>query len=1752
MKKKLIFIIFSVLLVMIAMVYMAIHINNSQQKAFSKAGYILNNETASSNKTDNKTVKYYFNENESYKNSLDETIEFQDTNGNKVKVNESSFVHYNDESISLLKKGVILNLEELNSEVPKYYNLFEGTVLENVNSTYYVDNLGKKIKFKKFIVRVSDNKYLLVSDSIKLNLETDKTIEVKSNYVELNFVEKGIVRIENQEATYQTIATNATIDLGNDITLNLDNQYFYYAKDAKINLNQIVIDSDDNVDITPLDKETESPVVDDTNDNNPGTGNNNENTGDNESGAAGGTTIVEEEVKENTLTLPTAIINDMVVTSNKLEASIKISDKDSLVTGKSLTTVTENSTGKIVYSNEGDEGTYGIDLSVENLNPETTYNLVTRITYKKNDIEYTMDVVSQLFTTESLGVSINKDYYSYNELSFYVKFDDYSKVKSADVVLSSTTGEILKTVTVTDVTAKLDLGEQVVFDELSPNKKYTVTVNNILYDNYVVSDDYAVEISAKTLKKRPSMGEINFNIDKKNGLFSLKMNNVIDPNNGIESYRYEIYDARTLTTDPTPITTIDKSNTASVDLKVDNATIYRSIPYVFRVVAEFYDNEKYIEYTTGYSDTMRMDGVEAPSISWKADDITFERISGNITINDPGSTVDMDKQMTIVYTNSIGTTNSFTTAGNSIIPFDVNNLRANETYTISVYASVNLQDDNPTVDKYHIGSIIVKTKPTNPFDTMFEPDTNNVDSAFYIRAKLLNISEADNTLESNTLTGITFTLYEGTTASGKIVKTVKKVDRDLREYYSDLKDAYYNSTFVLNPDFFGLKNSDLTSDYYTIVISNAYDYTDFKNEIKINNSTVTVKSNGFIPDLPTDIANAISYDLIRNKDAGEKYDSSLDANTIVGIKIKANYDNAKRYAKWINYQVYDADTNKKLSDYDTRYTIGEDGNIDYVTFWLDKGTAFDAVDTKMCRGHNYYFTYDAALDLNYDGVPDTRYPSNDSIKLKSEIISVPKQAAKVTTYPSTSTNNTMTFKYTYSDVDSALLDNKIYATIASSTISTGTQVDEKVLYQTNATKGNITFENLSLGYLEIFSQQALIKKAASVTKQRYIYQYFESTKTISQLSYSVMLDVNRIIVSINNYNSVQDSIRRITALKLTFNCDGKKVVKDYVQLVGDSAVVDMYDLSEFVGKPVTLQVEAYYDSGVTGYDTNCKYYALQSISNEYGGGEYFSINSLNNLVGSTEAMGSIYQKDMTSSKIELTNMATKRTVSIDNKADSGGFSYNYEYMLLKELKTIELSGDASSNFVFNQIIPGISLKDENDFDQIAPTIRTVSFKADIYGFGYSNIKDSTIYMQLFTTDENGLSLTEVDTFSYTLEQLNSQIEVKDLLPKQNYAMQFYAYIDDGKGNFEKKRLYDLDDNTDNKTYYFKTLSSVKISNVNARYTAIAYDNKYISLSYSLDRIMGYDKIRYKIYKRVYNAELDSFEFVLMNTQIADEVGFKESMMAKIPCNPGSEFVFGSQYRITITPIVELTLDGVTTEVELEQPGDLTFNLTALHNPYIGISSSVSSDDSTSMGSGLDFRVNVYDTDKVIVNGTYRITITDSDGNDITPISYAGRDFSISSYNRVFTVNNLEQGKTYLFNVIYNSDNINNIISAKEITKTYRATSLNSEAIDVGSVTSVANSSIKNKIDLNFINSYRLTKIDQIRYSIYNSSDGSSQDNELLFKPEQKKIDNNTIIYSLTLPELLPSGGIYYIQIQFINDGVVINESTVEHTYIPEN
>ena len=101
MKFKNFLILFVGVLLVGGITYLGIRYTSNSQKTFYSEGYIL-----SFNKSNSKSTRYNFSNDTNYKISYDNEISFLDVLDDNVRVPNTSFVHYNDGSISLLKKAL--------------------------------------------------------------------------------------------------------------------------------------------------------------------------------------------------------------------------------------------------------------------------------------------------------------------------------------------------------------------------------------------------------------------------------------------------------------------------------------------------------------------------------------------------------------------------------------------------------------------------------------------------------------------------------------------------------------------------------------------------------------------------------------------------------------------------------------------------------------------------------------------------------------------------------------------------------------------------------------------------------------------------------------------------------------------------------------------------------------------------------------------------------------------------------------------------------------------------------------------------------------------------------------------------------------------------------------------------------------------------------------------------------------------------------------------------------------------------------------------------------------------------------------------------------------------------------------------------------------------------------------------------------------------------------------------------------------
>lgn len=608
--KKYVFFIVSIGVILAGLLFYNVYnVQKENMKNFEEPGYILQSASGQTQKID----KYYFNANEEYKVKNNQKVIFKDTSGDEVTTTKDNFIHYNNGAISSLKKGVLINLANIDQDPITYYSIAANQIVKKQSENYYINHLNNKLQFKNLIWKISDTKYLIAGSAMTVTFDDGTTKEI-NGYIELEYLDNQIIKLYNQEIIYQTISSKVNIKMPENIEINLQSKAVNKNGETKMNLANMVIDSDDNVEIveeTKEDKYKENKVEEslqneiDTenvdneeignnqnqnNQNGNGNGTNNQNgqdsqtgtnvegnvqdgnAGEGQNGGSGG--IVEEEVKDlPELVAPVFKVESFDVDSISLNAQITIQDDEARLVREPYIKILDNATGKNVYAKEEALGTYNIDIAVSTLSPETDYTLVIESAYDVDGITYTKNFVYKIFRTKSVGIRYEKDVFTNNSLKFRVSVDPDSKVKSAEMSLISPTGTVEQTVEVGNGT---QAGETAEFIGLNSNTDYKIRIANVLYNGQIISNGFEQEKTFKTLKNKPQIVGPEYEIDKRESTFRLNITNVIDQDNGIQGYRYEIYDTRN-DLDEEPVYKKEIASKEAITVKVDEKILSRGV-----------------------------------------------------------------------------------------------------------------------------------------------------------------------------------------------------------------------------------------------------------------------------------------------------------------------------------------------------------------------------------------------------------------------------------------------------------------------------------------------------------------------------------------------------------------------------------------------------------------------------------------------------------------------------------------------------------------------------------------------------------------------------------------------------------------------------------------------------------------------------------------------------------------------------------------------------------------------------------------------------------------------------------------------------------------------------------------------------------------------------------------------------------------------------------------------------------------------
>ena len=222
-------------------------------RTFSDGGYIL---TADADSPDKQLL---FAGGTQWKNMPDERILFKDVQGERKEITNQSFVHYASSNLSALSDGVVVDLNDVsNARMTNHYAVSSRILFEGNGGSYVLSNTAAEYQFRDFMWKLSESKYMIVSDKIELELGDGET-RVVNNFVEVSYIDNGIIQFQTEENLWQTVAPECMGELGNGELVDFAMRNVQDPEgEVLLDFGKVVLDSEDNIEVIPMDDRLEN------------------------------------------------------------------------------------------------------------------------------------------------------------------------------------------------------------------------------------------------------------------------------------------------------------------------------------------------------------------------------------------------------------------------------------------------------------------------------------------------------------------------------------------------------------------------------------------------------------------------------------------------------------------------------------------------------------------------------------------------------------------------------------------------------------------------------------------------------------------------------------------------------------------------------------------------------------------------------------------------------------------------------------------------------------------------------------------------------------------------------------------------------------------------------------------------------------------------------------------------------------------------------------------------------------------------------------------------------------------------------------------------------------------------------------------------------------------------------------------------------------------------------------------------------
>ena len=1611
MFKKIFLIITPIIAIIVLIFVFGVNSYKSSYSHFQKDGYVINTEFQK---------KVYFSENDNYK-IVDNSgyVELNSDDSKNNKVSEASFVHYVDGSISTFKKAVFLDLDTMNKDTFQYYNIFPSSIISNVSDGYRINYLDTGISLKNMLMKISSNKYLIAAENMELVLKNGDVKKLENSYLEITYLDGNIIRLDNQEISLQSVANELQININSDISLDLVNRKIFYKKEEKLNLGEITINSDDNIDIIQSEDNTviieEKKEEKEINKNLPKVTDGKITVKQNDG--------VEEIVDDNAKTHEAVFdVLDFETNANSVKANIQIDDVDGILSGSKTVKIIKTDTNEIVYYENDITGKTSLFVDVENLKPDTNYTLIVNQDYMKNDVSFNRDFVQKSFVTSPLGINIEKDYLRENSLGVIVSKNSFSNVARLDYVLLTADGSIVNS---GSIDFEFNDSVSLDFSDLTSNTKYIFKAYNFVYGNMMISDEINETCTLTTLKVKPIVGKASFSVDKQNSKFSIFLSNVRDDDNGVISFRTDVYDL-----EGSLVVTKSAVPTSKIDIPVDDTLITRHTDYRAYVTLIFNDNEKVYEIPIG-SDTLNINSSNhGPIVTFKETEITWESIKGNIFIKDVDDAIDNTQDLIITYQNLTISTDpvilrrhNLEKTGDEeyILPVDVNNLKSNDTYLFTVKATVDYNDDNGYV-LVDIGQFLVRTGMPRKMTAEFV-DSGSKTEAFDIKLKLRNNSASEDTsLEASTMSMVTLMLYKsGYDKSTPCVSTNecwKKTlyDENDEAYKSTLSDMLYfpntNEYFDVTPSTLDIQTDDLSYAIYNLEITDAKDYTVYHNDLPIVNNTFSITPSNVQEQVINNNA-PLSIKPILN----ENTNPSLKKDTVIGYILTPNLILSPE-TNLVNlvFYVYDFTIQRVILEQTKVPTSNTDSAIDIY---------FN--DDTFKRGGKYYFIFTVEVTKNGE---NHIYES-----VASQEVAPLREVPTIKYYLSHRELDKSYWKYIFKDVDDALLNNSLYYYF-------GTNEEAGIPIEKNKTDYKTLEIPTVYGRLSVFHYLSLNDSEDPIRTDDISFYFAPIINSLVDVNYSISQNVNVATYMFDLDDSIKNNV---LLADITLTADNETVILSKLPVEEKKVTVEFGKIRQLKGKgDITSKIKLYFDTNNYGLDMNGNV-VIQDSQEQY-----------------------IYDNDnimMTYDSFNPNTNAITYLVGDVRRSLTYIPSNGYLVMNTKNVmfKKISISPESKTScienctFSFDTIIPSFDLPKSRMTAQLFGN----AIEPIITSFDDEQRDNMSVNVKVYDKEDDECGLIPIITQSYPLTRMLEGVTITGLRPNKLYCATFTWSDNMTSDNYFYYPNIEAYENV----YQLSTLQNVMLSNLDAKYTI--YSNitrgRYMKITYHLGVTEGFSGVKYRITDSATGVE----KLSIAPTSIA-EIEESNGNIEKL-VNISGILTSGVRYKVEVIPFI--TIDGSDEEFEHYE----TSFILKIEEPKV-VFTRTSDLDSDSFS----FKIAIRDSNNALnLRRYYDVYYKPTNSNG--EYELVAQNVS-SSYSKMYSIYCPSGDCTVL--VSYSAD-LTNTNEYEEFTVTNRFDLV--QKFELGEVT-IVQSSDTSTIRLGFIGSYNLNAIKKIEYTIYDFDD----------------------------------------------------------------